>query len=307
MTHRGRAVARPGEFRLVPGSESVPIATPQRRAGAARRLRRSAPAMMALGFLVMIHALAVAGPVVLSLDPFSTDPLGGLQGTSARHVLGTDELGRDVLSRLIYGARVSLLVGLLSMGVAIVTGSIIGALAGYFGGAADAWLMRFTDAMMALPTFFLILAVLAVFGGGPVVVMLVIGLTSWMQVARIVRGEVLRWRVAEFVDAARVIGASDGQILARHIFPQVAPSIIVTATLGVAFAILTESALSYLGLGIQPPTPSWGNMLQHAQQYLWSAPRLAVYPGGMILLTVLSYNFFGDGLRDALDPSLRNV
>jgi len=307
MTHRGRAVARPGEFRLVPGSESVPIATPQRRAGAARRLRRSTPAMMALGFLVMIHALAVAGPVVLSLDPFSTDPLGGLQGTSARHVLGTDELGRDVLSRLIYGARVSLLVGLLSMGVAIVTGSIIGALAGYFGGAADAWLMRFTDAMMALPTFFLILAVLAVFGGGPVVVMLVIGLTSWMQVARIVRGEVLRWRVAEFVDAARVIGASDGQILARHIFPQVAPSIIVTATLGVAFAILTESALSYLGLGIQPPTPSWGNMLQHAQQYLWSAPRLAVYPGGMILLTVLSYNFFGDGLRDALDPSLRNV
>ena len=307
MTHRGRAVVRPGEFRLVPGSESVPIATPQRRAGAARRLRRSTPAMMALGFLVMIHALAVAGPVVLSLDPFSTDPLGGLQGTSALHVLGTDELGRDVLSRLIYGARVSLLVGLLSMGVAIVTGSIIGALAGYFGGAADAWLMRFTDAMMALPTFFLILAVLAVFGGGPVVVMLVIGLTSWMQVARIVRGEVLRWRVAEFVDAARVIGASDGQILARHIFPQVAPSIIVTATLGVAFAILTESALSYLGLGIQPPTPSWGNMLQHAQQYLWSAPRLAVYPGGMILLTVLSYNFFGDGLRDALDPSLRNV
>ena len=307
MTHRGRAVVRPGEFRLVPGSESVPIATPKRRAGAARRLRRSTPAMMALGFLVMIHALAVAGPVVLSLDPFSTDPLGGLQGTSARHVLGTDELGRDVLSRLIYGARVSLLVGLLSMGVAIVTGSIIGALAGYFGGAADAWLMRFTDAMMALPTFFLILAVLAVFGGGPVVVMLVIGLTSWMQVARIVRGEVLRWRVAEFVDAARVIGASDGQILARHIFPQVAPSIIVTATLGVAFAILTESALSYLGLGIQPPTPSWGNMLQHAQQYLWSAPRLAVYPGGMILLTVLSYNFFGDGLRDALDPSLHNV
>lgn len=286
---------------------AVPIATPQRRAGAARRLRRSTPAMMALAFLVMIHALAVAGPVVLPLDPFSTDPLGGLQGASAGHVLGTDELGRDVLSRLIYGARVSLLVGLLSMGVAIVTGSTIGALAGYFGGTADAWLMRFTDAMMALPTFFLILAVLAVFGGGPVVVMLVIGMTSWMQVARIVRGEVLRWRVAEFVDAARVIGASDGQILARHIFPQVAPSIIVTATLGVAFAILTESALSYLGLGIQPPTPSWGNMLQNAQQYLWSAPRLAVYPGGMILLTVLSYNFFGDGLRDALDPSLRNV
>jgi len=260
-----------------------------------------------VSFLIAIHALGVLGPVVLPLDPFTTDPMAALQPPSRMHWLGTDEIGRDTLSRLIYGARVSLLVGLLSMAVAIVTGSAVGAAAGYFGGLVDTWLMRFTDAVMALPTFFLILAVVAVFGGGPVVVMLVIGLTSWMQVARIARGEYLRWRVAEFVDAARAVGASDAQIIMRHIFPQVVPSIIVTATLGVAFAILTESALSYLGLGIQPPTPSWGNMLQHAQQYLWSAPHLAVYPGLMILLTVLSYNFLGDGLRDALDPALRHV
>ncbi len=288
------------------GADEQPAVMP-RRAGLWQRLRSSRPAVLAAIFLTAVHLLALLGPPLLPLDPFSTDPLGSLQLPGHLHWLGTDEVGRDTLSRLVYGARVSLLVGLLAMAVAIVTGSIVGGLAGYFGGLVDAWLMRITDAMMALPTFFLILAVLAVFGGGPVTVMLVIGFTSWMQVARIARGEYLRWRVAEFVDAARAVGATDLQIMARHIFPQVIPSIIVTATLGVAFAILTESALSYLGLGIQPPTPSWGNMLQNAQQYLWSAPHLAIYPGAMILLTVLSYNFLGDGLRDALDPSLRNV
>ncbi len=288
------------------GTDEQP-AVMTRRAGLWRCLRDSRPAALAAIFLTAVHLLALLGPPLLPLDPFSTDPLGSLQLPGRAHWLGTDEVGRDTLSRLIYGARVSLLVGLLAMAVAIGTGSIVGGLAGYFGGLVDAWLMRITDAMMALPTFFLILAVVAVFGGGPVTVMLVIGFTSWMQVARIARGEYLRWRVAEFVDAAHAVGATDLQIMARHIFPQVIPSIIVTATLGVAFAILTESALSYLGLGIQPPTPSWGNMLQNAQQYLWSAPHLAIYPGAMILLTVLSYNFLGDGLRDALDPSLRNV
>jgi peptide/nickel transport system permease protein len=283
------------------------VVAPPRRRGAWHRLRRSRPAVLAAIFLASVHLLALFGPPLLPLEPFVTDPLNTLQLPSRTHWLGTDEIGRDTLSRLIFGARVSLIVGLVAMAVAIVTGSIVGGLAGYLGGIVDAWLMRFTDAMMALPTFFLILAVVAVFGGGPVTVMLVIGFTSWMQVARIARSEYLRWRIAEFVDAARAIGASDLQIMARHIFPQVVPSIIVTATLGVAFAILTESALSYLGLGIQPPTPSWGNMLQNAQQYLWSAPHLAVYPGAMILLTVLSYNFLGDGLRDALDPSLRNI
>jgi len=277
------------------------------RWGVWHRLTRSTPALLSLIFLVAIHALALLGPLVLPLDPYSTDPSAGLRPPTAAHLLGTDELGRDVLARLISGARVSLLVGAVAMGIAVVTGSALGAAAGYFGRSVDVWVMRVTDAMMALPTFFLILAVLAVFGGGPVAVMSVIGLTSWMQVARIVRGDFLRWRVSEFVEAAHAVGASHARIMWRHLLPQVVPSIIVTATFGVAFAILTESALSYLGLGIQAPTPSWGNMLQNAQQYLWSAPFLAVYPGVMILLTVLSYNFLGDGLRDALDPSLRNV
>ncbi len=272
-----------------------------------KRFRRSLPALLALVFLVGIHLVALISPIALSLDPYSTDPVQSLQRPSAAHLLGTDEVGRDVLARLIYGARVSLVVGVVSMAIAVGTGSAVGAVAGYFGGRIDVWLMRITDAMMALPTFFLILAVLAVIGGSAAAVMSVIGLTSWMQVARIVRGEVLRWRGVEFVEAARMLGAGDFRILRRHILPQVAPSIIVTATLGVAFAILTESALSYLGLGIQPPTPSWGNMLQNAQQYLWAAPGLAIYPGGLILLTVLSFNFLGDGLRDAFDPTLRNV
>jgi peptide/nickel transport system permease protein len=274
---------------------------------AVRRLGRNRPAMVSLMFLVGVHLLAFAVPAFPGFDPLLTDPIRVLAPPGGNHPLGTDEVGRDVLSRLIDGARVSLVVALLSMAIAIVTGTAIGALAGYFGGIPDAWLMRATDAMMALPTLFLILAIVAVFGGGPFVVMAAIGLTSWMQVARIVRGEYLRWRVAEFVDAARALGASDGRIMRRHLLPQVAPAIIVTATLGVAYAILTESALSYLGVGIRPPTPSWGNMLQNAQQYIWSQPRLAMYPGVLILLTVLSYNFMGDGLRDALDPSLRNV
>jgi peptide/nickel transport system permease protein len=272
---------------------------------AARRLRRDSPALAAIAFLVAVHLVAVLGPWLLPLDPFAADPITRLSGSSLQHPLGTDEIGRDVLARLVLGARVSLSVGFLAMAISVSVGVAVGALAGYFGRWQEITLMRFTDAMMALPTLFVILAALAVFGGGPVTVTIVIGLTAWMPVARVVRGEFLRWRATEFVDAARIIGARDGRIMFRHILPQVVPSIIVAATLNVAFAILTESAISYLGLGIRPPLPSWGNMLQNAQIYLWSAPNLAVYPGALILLTVLAYNFLGDGLRDALDPRLK--
>ncbi|OFX27379.1 MAG: ABC transporter permease [Armatimonadetes bacterium RBG_16_67_12] len=272
---------------------------------AARRLRRNPPALAALAFLALIHLVAVLGPWLLPFDPFAADPIARLLGSSLQHPLGTDEIGRDVLARLMLGARVSLAVGFVAMAISVSVGVAFGALAGYFGRWQEITLMRFTDAMMALPTLFVILAALAVFGGGPVTVTVVIGLTAWMPVARVVRGEFLRWRVTEFVDAARAIGARDGRIMFRHILPQVVPSIIVAATLNVAFAILTESAISYLGLGIRPPLPSWGNMLQNAQIYLWSAPNLALYPGLLILATVLAYNFLGDGLRDALDPRLR--
>jgi peptide/nickel transport system permease protein len=272
---------------------------------AVRRLRRNPPAIVALFFLVLIHLVAGLGPSVLPLDPFAVNPLESLRGPSSARLLGTDEVGRDVLARLILGSRVSLSVGLVAMIISVALGVTVGAVAGFFGKWEDAVLMRFTDAMMALPTLFVILAALAVFGGGPVTATVVIGLTAWMPVARVVRGETLKWRVTEFVDAARTLGASDRRILLRHIIPQVVPSIIVAATLNVAFAILTESAISYLGLGIRPPLPSWGNMLQNAQIYIWSAPNLAMYPGAMILATVLAYNFLGDGLRDALDPRLK--
>lgn len=272
---------------------------------ASRRLHRNPPALAALAFLVAIHLVAVLGPWLLPWDPFAANPIARLSGSSLQHPLGTDEIGRNVLARLMLGARVSLAVGFVAMAISVSVGVAFGALAGYFGRWQDIVLMRFTDAMMALPTLFVILAALAVFGGGPVTTTVVIGLTSWMPVARVVRGEFLRWRVTEFVDAARVIGARDGRIMFRHILPQVVPSIIVAATLNVAFAILTESAISYLGLGVRPPLPSWGNMLQNAQIYIWSAPNLAVYPGLLILATVLAYNFLGDGLRDALDPRLK--
>ena len=272
---------------------------------AARRLRRNPPAVVSLVFLVGIHLVAIVGPAVLPTDPFFTDPVASLRSIGPEHPLGTDEVGRDVLARLVLGARISLTVGFVAMAISVLAGVAVGALSGYMGRWIDAVLMRFTDAMMALPTLFVILAAAAVFGGGPATATIVIGLTAWMPVARVVRGEYLRWRVTEFVDAARAIGSGDVRVMLRHILPQVVPSIIVAATLNVAFAILTESAISYLGFGIRPPLPSWGNMLQNAQIYIWSAPSLAVYPGVLILMTVLAYNFLGDGLRDALDPRLK--
>lgn len=270
-----------------------------------RRFLRNRLAVAGAAFLVVVHGVALLAPWIIPADPLAVEPAAALQGPTREHPLGTDEFGRDVLSRLAYGGRVSLAVGLLSMVIALAFGTVVGAVSGWFGGAVDAALMRFTDAMMAIPPFFLLLATLAVLGGTPTAVVLVIGLTSWMSVARVVRSEYLRWREEAFVESARALGAADARIVAGHILPQAMPSVIVSATLGVAFAILTESAVSFLGFGIAPPTPTWGNMLMNAQQYVWTSPMLAVYPGAMILLTVLSYNFVGDGLRDALDPFLR--
>jgi peptide/nickel transport system permease protein len=224
---------------------------------------------------------------------------------SPQHPLGTDELGRDELSRLLEGGQVSLLVGFSAMVTSIVLGLLVGALAGFYGGWTSAILMRLTDAMLAIPSFFLILAAVTVFGANPLTLVLIIGATSWMPVARVIFGETLRWKAAEFVQAAQSVGASGLYVLVRHILPQTIASVVVSATLGVGFAILTESAISYLGLGIQPPTASWGNMLQNAQQYVFTAAALAVYPGAVVTFVVLAYNFLGDGLRDALDPRLR--
>ncbi|MBO8142219.1 MAG: ABC transporter permease [Firmicutes bacterium] len=270
-----------------------------------RRFASNRLALASVIFLLLLHALVGIGPLLVPHSPETTNPRNSFMGPSAEHWLGTDELGRDELSRLLHGGRVTLAVGMFSMVVAVVVGTAIGALAGYLGDVVDTLLMRFTDAMMAIPAFFLVLAAVTLLGSSPVFLVLIIGLTSWMQVARVVYGEVLKWRDSEFVQAARAVGVGGTRILVRHILPQCVPSIIVSATMGVAYAILVETAISYLGLGIQPPMPSWGNMLQNAQQYLWMMPSLAVYPGVATMLTVLAYNFLGDGLRDALDPRSR--
>jgi peptide/nickel transport system permease protein len=267
-----------------------------------RRFRRNRLAVAALGVLAALHLVAVAADALAPYDPAALDLLNQFAPPSRGHPLGTDEAGRDVLSRLIVGARVSLSVGLAAMLVAVTVGSVVGALAGFYGRATDGVLMRLADGMLTIPTFFLALLVLAVFGSSLANVILVIGLTGWMVVARVVRAEVLRTLPQEFVLAARALGVSDARLLSRHVVPQAFASVIVAATLGVAYAILTESALSYLGLGVQPPTPTWGNMLSGAQQYVWTRPQLAVYPGLLIMICVLSYNVVGDALRDALDP-----
>jgi len=272
-----------------------------------RRFRANGVAVGSAAYLLFMYALAAGGPLVTPYPPNAVDIVNANVRPSAAHWLGTDESGRDVLARLIAGARTTMTVGLIAMTIAIVIGTCVGSVGGYLGGWADGVLMRFTDGMMAIPYFFLVLIVVAVFGSSLRNILVAIGVTSWMVVARIVRGDVLRYRGLDFVLAARALGARSARILVRHIVPQAAPSIIVAATFGVANAILLESALSYLGLGIQAPQASWGNMLSNAQAHVWENPLLPIYPGFLILFTVLAYNFLGDGLRDALDPRYRDT
>lgn len=268
-------------------------------------LARDRRALPALIVLVVVYGLAFFGPLVWRLSPETTSALQALTGPSWAHPFGTDDLGRDELARLLTGGRVTLVVGLAAMATALLLGTFVGAVAAFYGGAADAILMRVTDGMMAVPAFFLILVVITVTGPSIATIVLVIGAVSWMPVARVVYGETLRWKGREFVVAAEALGFSRGRILLRHVLPQAVPSLTVSATLGVAYAILTESAISYLGLGVQAPAASWGNMLQKAQQYVFTAPSLALYPGLAVTVVVLSFNFLGDGLRDALDPRMR--
>ncbi|MGQ0571889.1 MAG: ABC transporter permease [Armatimonadota bacterium] len=268
------------------------------------RLRRNRLAVAAIILLALIHAAVVLAPWIAPHSAETVTLAFRLQAPGPEHWLGTDEYGRDVLSRLLFGGRVSLAVGLTSMVASMVFGLAVGAIAGYAGGMIDVVLMRVTDGMLSVPLFFVALMALALLGATILNLVLVIALSSWMTVARVVRAEVLRTRELEFVLAARAIGCSGPRILARHLVPQSIPSITVAATLGVAFAVLLESSLSFLGLGVQPPAASWGNMLSGARGYLRTVPGLAVFPGVMIFVTVLCYNWFGDGLRDAIDPTL---
>ena len=264
------------------------------------------------------HRLAVAGLVVISLlglaaifaplvathDPYTVDLLAAGQGPSSEHWLGTDEVGRDVFSRLVYGARVSLSVGLVAVSIYTAIGVSLGAISGYFGGFVDGSIQRLTDTVMCFPTLVIIIAAVSITGPSIWNVMLIIGLLTWTGTCRLVRGQFLSLREQEFVEAARSVGASDLRLIFRHILPNSVAPVIVSATFGVAAAILTEAGLSFLGLGVQPPTASWGNLINLAQSatILQEMPWLWAPPGVLIAVAVLSINFVGDGLRDALDP-----
>lgn len=269
-----------------------------------QRVRQNRMALAGAAIVSAMFALAMLAPV-LGGDPGAIDIAARLQAPGADYLLGTDDLGRDVLTRILYGARISLLVGFVAVGIASVIGILLGALAGYYGGWIDSIIMRFVDVMLCFPSFFLILAVIAFLEPSIWNIMIIIGLTGWMGVARLVRAEFLSLRERDFVQAARALGASDGRVIFRHILPNALSPVLVSATLGVAGAILTESALSFLGIGVQPPTPSWGNMLIAGKQTLGTAWWLSAFPGLAILLTVLGYNLLGEGIRDALDPRLK--
>ena len=254
-----------------------------------------------IGVLIALYIVAFLGPYVLTRSPNELSFLETLQGPSANHWLGTDDTGRDVFTRLVYGGRVSLFASAVAVLISATVGVLLGALAGYYGGIADVVVMRCTDALLAIPSFLLLLVVLTIFGSSLTQLVVAIGLTSWMTVTRLVRGDFLRYREAEFVLAARCLGASNRRIIARHILPEVISPVIVAGSTLVGSIILLESALSYLGLGVQPPAASWGNMLSNAQGYMWTQPMLAVYPGVALVIAVVAFNYSGEALRRALN------
>ncbi|MFQ5477166.1 MAG: ABC transporter permease [Candidatus Binatia bacterium] len=255
--------------------------------------------------VALLFLVAVLAPVISPYDPAAVDTRSVLEAPSPDHLLGTDGIGRDVLSRMIYGARVSLLVGFVAVGIACSIGVLLGAVAGYFGGWVDALTMRFVDIMLCFPSFFLILAVITFLDASIWNIMVVIGVTSWMGVCRLVRAEFLALRRREFMIAAEGLGLPASTIILRHGLPNAMAPVFVAFILGVAGAILTESALSFLGIGVQPPDPSWGNILTEGKNTIEVAWWLSVCPGVAILITVLGYNLLGEGLRDVLDPRLR--
>lgn len=258
------------------------------------------------GSVVLVLLLASLGaPLLAPYDSGAIDAWHVLEPPSSRHWFGTDELGRDVFSRVLYGARISLKVGFVAVGIASLIGTAVGLIAGYFGRLVDTLLMRLVDIMLCFPAFFLILAVITFLEPSIWYIMMIIGLTGWMGVARLVRAETLTIREMDYVLAARGIGCSDTRIMFRHILPNAISPVLVSATLGIGGAILTESALSFLGIGVQPPTPSWGNILTSGKDYIEFAWWLSFFPGMAILITVLSYNLLGEGIRDVLDPRIK--
>lgn len=288
-----------------PESANQPGAPSSYKAIAWRRFRKNRVALLGGAIVLLIFIVAISAPYLAPYDPYEINVEEILNPPSVAHPFGTDPLGRDVLSRVIWGARVSLWVGFVAVGIAIFVGIAIGALAGFYAGAIDAFLMRLVDIMLAIPTFFLILAVIVILEPSIWNIMIVIGLTGWMGVARLVRGQFLAIKEMDYVTAARTLGARDLRLMVRHILPNALSPVYVAAVLGVAGAILTESALSFLGIGVQPPKASWGSILTAGKDNIEIAWWLSVFPGLAIFVTVLGYNLLGEGLRDALDPRLK--
>jgi peptide/nickel transport system permease protein len=262
--------------------------------------------MIRVGLIIVIVGVlaAVAGPVLSPYDPASQELSRRLERPSLAHPFGLDELGRDILSRLLSGARISLLVGIAVVSVSSVLGMLLGSIAGYFGGVVDDVISRLVDVLMAFPGILLAIALVAVLGPSLTNVVIALSVIGWVGYARLVRSQALRAREFEFVQAARALGAGVPRIVVRHVLPTALPSVVVQATIGMAGAIIAEAALSFLGLGVQPPTPSWGTMLDAGRSHLFDAPHLTIFPGLAIAILVLGFNFLGDGLRDRVDPKL---
>ncbi len=279
-----------------------------------RRLRQDRVAMTGMALAALIVLIALFAPLLAPHDPAEQfrdgltpggQPIAStlLTERSSRFLLGTDSNGRDLLSRILYGARVSLIIGVLANTLAVTIGTLVGAVAAFVGNPLESILMRFTEVMMAFPTLLLAMALVAILKPSMWIIIVVIGLVYWTWIARVVYGQVLSVRELDFVTAARALGAARRHILLRHILPQLIPTIIVWGTLGIATNVMLEASLSYLGIGMQPPTPSWGGMIQQGQSYYRTAPWMVIFPGLAIILTVFTFNMLGDGLRDALDPT----
>ena len=272
-----------------------------------KALKRRRLAMAGGAVIALLVVVGIAGPWIAPYDPLEQDLSKSLLGPSMDHWFGTDSFGRDILSRVLYGARISLLVGIVSQGIAFSLGVAMGLVSGYYGGKVDALIMRLADVTLAFPTLLLLIAITAAFRPSLTVVFVAIGVVGWAGLARLVRSQTLVVRELDFVQAARALGMNDARLLTRHVLPNTLAPAIIAVTLGMAGAILLEAALSFIGLGAQPPTPSWGSMISDGRDFLRTAPWISVFPGLAIGLVVLGFNLFGDGLRDAMDPRLRGV
>ncbi|NWG01241.1 MAG: ABC transporter permease [Syntrophaceae bacterium] len=270
-----------------------------------RGLKKNKTATVGLFLIVLLIVLALIGPTISPYNPLTPEPLNRLKGPSWDHLFGTDSLGRDILSRIIYGSRISIIIGLIAVSISLIPGTILGLLSGFYGKYIDEPVMRFMDIMLAFPAILLAIFITAILGPSLLNTMIAVGIVYIPHYARVVRSSVLSLKEQLFVEAVKSIGGGNLRIIALHIFPNTIPPIIVYATLGMGTAVLQAAALGFLGLGAQPPTPEWGAMLSEGRQYIQNAPHVAAFPGLAIFTLVLGFNLFGDGLRDILDPSLR--